>query len=42
MKAGTILGQIVLANSGKGLFASVAEPDAPGRIRCYKFPLNGR
>jgi len=41
VKAGTTLGQIVLANSGKGLFAAVAEPDAPGRIRCYKFPLNG-
>eukprot|EP00913_Durusdinium_trenchii_P012567 g11802.t1 len=40
-QAGTTLGQIVLANSGKGLFAAVAEPDAPGRIRCYKFPLNG-
>lgn len=25
----------------RGLFAAVAEPDAPGRIRCYKFPLNG-
>ena len=30
-----------LANSAKSLFAAVAEPDAPGPIRCYKFPLDG-
>ncbi|CAE7596826.1 CFAP57 [Symbiodinium natans] len=41
VKANTTLGQIVLANSAKSLFAAVAEPDAPGPIRCYKFPLDG-
>jgi len=40
-QAGTTLGQIVLSNSAKTLFAAVAEPDAPGPIRCYKFPLDG-
>jgi len=41
LEAGTTLGQIVLSNSAKTLFASVAEPEAPGPIRCYKFPLDG-
>jgi len=41
VKANTTLGQIVLANSAKSLFAAVAEPDAPAPIRCYKFPLDG-
>merc|ERR1719473_2434003 len=41
VEAGTTLGQIVLSNSAKTLFAAVAEPDAPGPIRCYKFPLDG-
>jgi len=41
VQAGTTLGQIVLSNSAKTLFAAVAEPDAPAPIRCYKFPLDG-
>merc|ERR1719230_1982464 len=41
VQAGTSLGQIVLSNSAKTLFAAVSEPDAPGPIRCYKFPLDG-
>jgi WD40 repeat protein len=40
-QAGITLGQIVLSNSAKTLFAVVAEPDAPANIRCYKFPLDG-
>jgi WD40 repeat protein len=35
------LGQIVLSNSAKTLFAAVAHPDAQAPIRCYKFPLDG-
>eukprot|EP00927_Polykrikos_kofoidii_P004457 TRINITY_DN11755_c0_g1_i1.p1 TRINITY_DN11755_c0_g1~~TRINITY_DN11755_c0_g1_i1.p1 ORF type:complete len:1221 (-),score=291.71 TRINITY_DN11755_c0_g1_i1:257-3919(-) len=38
--AGNTLGQIVLSNSAKTLFAVVAEPDAPAPVRCYKFPLD--
>jgi len=41
IQAGTTLGQIVLSNSAKALFAAVAEPDAVAPIRCYKFPLDG-
>merc|ERR1719473_2247038 len=41
VQAGTSLGQIVLSNSAKTLFAAVAEQDAPAPIRCYKFPLDG-
>merc|ERR1719253_42515 len=41
VQANTTLGQIVLSNSAKTLFAAVAEPDAPAPIRCYKFPLDG-
>ncbi|CAE8610875.1 unnamed protein product [Polarella glacialis] len=41
LQANTTLGQIVLSNSAKSLFASVAEPDAPAPIRVYKFPLDG-
>mmetsp|Transcript_13687 Transcript_13687/g.36226 ORF Transcript_13687/g.36226 Transcript_13687/m.36226 type:complete len:1228 (-) Transcript_13687:39-3722(-) len=41
LKAGTTLGQIVLSNNAKTLFAGVAQPDAPGAIRAYKFPLDG-
>ncbi|CAK0790838.1 unnamed protein product, partial [Prorocentrum cordatum] len=35
------LGQIVLANSAKALFAAVAQPDQQAPVRCYKFPLDG-
>jgi len=42
LQENTTLGQIVLSNSAKTLFAAVAEPDAPAEIRCYnKFPLDG-
>jgi len=41
LKAGTTLGQIVLSNNAKTLFAGVAHQDAPGAIRAYKFPLDG-
>eukprot|EP00746_Dinoflagellata_sp_MGD_P071928 gnl/MRDRNA2_/MRDRNA2_29238_c0_seq1.p1 gnl/MRDRNA2_/MRDRNA2_29238_c0~~gnl/MRDRNA2_/MRDRNA2_29238_c0_seq1.p1 ORF type:complete len:1218 (-),score=322.40 gnl/MRDRNA2_/MRDRNA2_29238_c0_seq1:252-3905(-) len=41
LEAGTTLGQLVLANSGKTIFAGVAEADSPGPVRCYKFPLDG-
>jgi chromosome segregation ATPase len=41
VSADITLGQIVLSNSAKALFAIVAEPDAPAPIRCYKFPLDG-
>eukprot|EP00933_Yihiella_yeosuensis_P068974 TRINITY_DN7503_c8_g1_i1.p1 TRINITY_DN7503_c8_g1~~TRINITY_DN7503_c8_g1_i1.p1 ORF type:complete len:1191 (-),score=308.81 TRINITY_DN7503_c8_g1_i1:162-3734(-) len=41
VNATTTLGQIVLSNSAKALFAVVAEPDAPAPLRCYKFPLDG-
>jgi len=41
VSADTTLGQIVLSNSAKALFAIAAEPDAPAPIRCYKFPLDG-
>mmetsp|Transcript_2588 Transcript_2588/g.4777 ORF Transcript_2588/g.4777 Transcript_2588/m.4777 type:complete len:1201 (+) Transcript_2588:52-3654(+) len=41
VQANTTLGQIVLSNSAKSLFAAVAEPDAPAPLRCYKFPLDG-
>lgn len=41
VQANTTLGQIVLSNSAKCLFAGVAETDAPGPIRCYRFPLDG-
>eukprot|EP00742_Colponemidia_sp_Colp-10_P003011 GILJ01003213.1.p1 GENE.GILJ01003213.1~~GILJ01003213.1.p1 ORF type:complete len:1307 (+),score=279.75 GILJ01003213.1:41-3922(+) len=41
LDAGTTLGQIVLSHSQRMLFAGTAEPDKPGSIRCYKFPLTG-
>jgi len=39
--AETTLGQIVLSNSAKTLFAGVAEQDQPAGVRCYKFPIDG-
>lgn len=36
-----VLGQVVLSNSQRMLFAGVAEPDRPGSVRAYKFPLTG-
>ncbi len=41
LEAGTTLGQITLSNSAKTMFASVAEADQPGPVRCYRFPLHG-
>merc|ERR1719456_200154 len=39
--AGKNIGQICLSNSAKTMFSSVSEPEQPGCIRCYKFPLDG-
>jgi len=36
-----ILGQVVLSHSQRMLFAGTADPDKPGCIRSYKFPLTG-
>ncbi|CEM35943.1 unnamed protein product [Vitrella brassicaformis CCMP3155] len=41
LEAGNQLGQIVLSNSAKTLFAAVAENEHPGPIRAYRFPLHG-
>lgn len=41
VEAGTTLGQIVLSNTSKTMFAAAAENGAPAPIRCYKFPLDG-
>ncbi|DAZ95763.1 TPA: hypothetical protein N0F65_010265 [Lagenidium giganteum] len=37
----TVLGQIVLSNSQRMLFGAGAEPDRPGSVRSFKFPLTG-
>eukprot|EP00744_Colponema_vietnamica_P001225 GILI01002055.1.p1 GENE.GILI01002055.1~~GILI01002055.1.p1 ORF type:complete len:1251 (-),score=376.19 GILI01002055.1:222-3974(-) len=39
--ANITLGQIVLSNSQRMLIAGTAEPERPGSIRVYKFPLTG-
>merc|ERR1719331_1954200 len=39
--AGKNIGQICLSNSARTMFSSISEPDYPGSIRCYKFPLDG-
>uniref|UniRef100_K3X1G7 Uncharacterized protein n=1 Tax=Globisporangium ultimum (strain ATCC 200006 / CBS 805.95 / DAOM BR144) TaxID=431595 RepID=K3X1G7_GLOUD len=36
-----VLGQIVLSNSQRMLFGATAEPDRPGAVRSFKFPLTG-
>lgn len=38
---GGALGQLVLARSQRLLFAGVAEPERPGSVRCFRFPLTG-
>jgi len=35
------LGQLTLAPNAKALVAGVNEPDMPGALRCYSFPLTG-
>ncbi|KDO35331.1 hypothetical protein SPRG_00180 [Saprolegnia parasitica CBS 223.65] len=39
--AEVMLGQIVLSNSQRMLFAGAVEPDKLGTVRSYKFPLTG-
>merc|ERR1719247_510441 len=39
--AGKNIGQICLSNSARTMFSSISEPEFPGSIRCYKFPLDG-
>jgi cilia- and flagella-associated protein 57 len=41
LESNALLGQLVLAPSCQALFAGVSEPDVPGALRCYTFPLNG-
>ncbi|KAJ0409484.1 hypothetical protein P43SY_002374 [Pythium insidiosum] len=36
-----VLGQIVLSHSQRMLFGGTAEPDRPGAVRSFKFPLTG-
>lgn len=37
----SVLGQLVLSNSQRMLFGASAEPDRPGAVRSFKFPLTG-
>ncbi|GAB9468347.1 hypothetical protein Gpo141_00005666 [Globisporangium polare] len=37
----SVLGQIVLSNSQRMLFGATGEPDRPGAVRSFKFPLTG-
>jgi WD40 repeat protein len=41
LDCGVILGQIVLSHSQRMLFAGTADPEKPGCVRSYKFPLTG-
>mmetsp|Transcript_9007 Transcript_9007/g.25093 ORF Transcript_9007/g.25093 Transcript_9007/m.25093 type:complete len:1245 (-) Transcript_9007:111-3845(-) len=41
LESNVVLGQLALATSARALFAGVAEPDLPGPLRCYSFPLEG-
>jgi len=41
LESNVTLGQLALANSAKVLFAGVMEPEVPGPLRCYNFPLDG-
>jgi hypothetical protein len=41
LEARVQVGQIALSNSAKTLFSSISDPEIPGAIRCYKFPLDG-
>lgn len=41
LNAGATLGQIVLSNSERIMFAGTSEGKQPGCIRAYSFPLTG-
>lgn len=41
VESNAIIGQLALANSTRALFAGVAEPELPGAVRCYAYPLDG-
>lgn len=41
VESNAVLGHLALAPAAKALIAGVAEPDMPGSLRCYKFPLTG-
>lgn len=41
LESNATLGQLALAYQAKALFAGVAEPDMPGPLRVYNFPLDG-
>lgn len=40
-ESNVVIGQLALASTARALFAGVAEPDIPGPVRCYAFPLDG-
>eukprot|EP00930_Biecheleria_cincta_P085307 TRINITY_DN746_c0_g1_i2.p1 TRINITY_DN746_c0_g1~~TRINITY_DN746_c0_g1_i2.p1 ORF type:complete len:1283 (-),score=294.40 TRINITY_DN746_c0_g1_i2:68-3874(-) len=41
LESNVALGQLALATQTRALIAGVAEPDLPGSLRCFTFPLNG-
>ena len=41
MSSNVVLGQIALAHNERALFAGTAEPNRPGCVRVYRFPLTG-
>eukprot|EP00357_Protocruzia_adherens_P031581 CAMPEP_0115039386 /NCGR_PEP_ID=MMETSP0216-20121206/43998_1 /TAXON_ID=223996 /ORGANISM="Protocruzia adherens, Strain Boccale" /LENGTH=1374 /DNA_ID=CAMNT_0002420017 /DNA_START=19 /DNA_END=4143 /DNA_ORIENTATION=- len=41
MDTGYTVGQVCMAQSQKMVFAAMAEPDRPGSIRVYRYPLTG-
>ncbi|CAJ1399359.1 unnamed protein product [Effrenium voratum] len=41
LESNATLGQLALAPTARALIAGVAEPDMPGSLRCYTFPLTG-
>eukprot|EP00929_Paragymnodinium_shiwhaense_P023265 TRINITY_DN1460_c0_g1_i1.p1 TRINITY_DN1460_c0_g1~~TRINITY_DN1460_c0_g1_i1.p1 ORF type:complete len:1300 (+),score=429.10 TRINITY_DN1460_c0_g1_i1:78-3977(+) len=41
LESNAALGQLALASGARALFAGVAEPEVPGPLRCYNFPLDG-
>lgn len=41
LESNVTLGQLAFAPCTQALVAGVAEPDLPGSLRCYSFPLSG-
>lgn len=41
LESNATLGQLALAPCTRALIAGVAEPEMPGSLRCYNFPLTG-